>query len=136
MRRQAEVADGRDAGVDDALDAVGHGCAAFQLDGVAAGFGHEASGVADGGLDGGLVGHVGHVADHEGGGCAAADGLRVADHVVHGDRQGGVVAEHGHAQAVADQDHLDAGLLLQIGGGVVVAGQPGDRLALATFLKR
>ncbi len=49
--------------------------------------------------------------------------------------QGGVVAQHGHAEAIADEDHFDAGLLLQVGGGVVVAGEPGDGLALGDLVK-
>ena len=62
-------------------------------------------------------------------GAPAAHRRAVADHVVHRDRQGAVEAEHGHAQAVADQDHVDAGLLLQVGGRIVVAGQPGDEVS-------
>ena len=136
LRRQPQVSDGRDAGVDDASDAVGHGRSAFQLDGITARLGHEAPGAADGGFDAGLVGHVRHVTDQEGGRRAAPHGLRVADHVVHGDRQGRIVAQHGHAQAVADQDHFDARLFLQVGGRVIVTGEPGDRLALGDFLEQ
>lgn len=80
LGRQAEVADGRDTGADDAADLVGLLEAAFELDGFAAGFGHEhkAAGVADGGLDGGLVGFVGHIANQEGGRGAAASALELA----------------------------------------------------------
>ncbi len=47
-----------------------------------------------------------------------------------------LVPEHGHAEAVADQDHLDARLLLQVGGRIIVAGQPGDRLAVRRLLEQ
>ena len=47
-----------------------------------------------------------------------------------------VVAEHGHAEAIADEDHFDARLFLQIGGWIIVAGEPGDRLAFGDFLEQ
>lgn|GEM_PF-5412723 len=53
-----------------------------------------------------LVGHVGHIADQEDVGHAAAYSLCMADHIVHGDWQGAVVTQHGHAQAVTNQDHV------------------------------
>ena len=81
-------------------------------------------------LDRRLVAHVGHVADDQRGGRPAPHRRRVADHVVHRHRQGGVEAQHRHAQAVADEDHVDPGLLLEVGGRVVVAGQPRDRRAV------
>ena len=51
-----------------------------------------------------LIGHVRHIADQQAVGRASAHGGCVADHVIHLHRQGGIEAEHGHAQAVADQD--------------------------------
>ena len=130
LGREAEVAHDRDAGVDDGLDAGADLGAAFELDAVAGCLGHEAAGVEHGGLVGGLVAHVGHVADEPAVGGAAAHGGGVADHVVHRDRQGGVEAEHGHAEAVANEDDVDAGLLDQVGHGVVVAGDHGEGRAL------
>jgi hypothetical protein len=70
--------------------------------------------------------------NHEGGGRTTPDGL--ADHIVH--RRAGWIITSVVMPAVADQDHLDAGLFLQVGGGVVVAGQPGDRLAVGDFLEQ
>ena len=136
MRHQAKMADGWDAGVGDAFDPVRHRCAALQFDGVASGLGHEAARVSDGGFDARLVGHVGHVADEERGWRAASDGLRVTDHIVHRNGQCRIVAKHRHAEAVADQDHFDARLFLQIGGWIIVAGEPGDRLAFGDFIEQ
>ena len=78
----------------------------------------------------GLIAHVRHVAHDPGIGRAATNCRRVTDHVVHRHGQGLVVAEHGHAEAVADEDHVNARLILQIGGGIIVAGQPGDGLSV------
>jgi len=60
----------------------------------------------------------------------------VPDHVIHGDWQGAVVTQHGHAQAVTDQDHLDASLFLQVGSGEIITGQPGDGTTLGDFLEQ
>ena len=127
LRRQPQVADDRDARPGDAGDPIGHLGAALQLHRVAARLGHEAAGVADRGLDARLVAHVGHVAHHPGVGRTPAHRGRVADHVVHGDRQRAVEPQHRHAQAVPDQDHVHAGLVLEVRGRVVVARQPRDR---------
>ena len=134
LRGQPQVADDRDPGPRDAGDAVRHLGATLELDRVAARLGHEPAGVADRRLDAGLVAHVGHVAHDPRVGRAASHGRRVADHVVHRHRQRGVVAEHRHAQAVADEDHVDPGLVLEVGRRVVVAGQPGDRDPLGRLL--
>ena len=54
----------------------------------------------------GLVGHERHVADQIGALRPAPHGLAVVDHLVHGHRHGGVVAEHHHAERVADEDRV------------------------------
>ena len=118
------------------------GCDAIKLEGgaemvdrIAACFGHKTAGIANGRLHAGLVAHVRHVANHESRRRAAAHGRRMADHIVHGHRQRAIVTQHGHAQAVANEDHIQACLLLQIGRRIVVTGQPGDRLPVGHFLK-
>jgi len=57
------------------------------------------------------------------------------DHVIHGNGQGAIVAQHGHAQAIPDENHVYASLLLHIGCWVVVAGQPGDGLSFGSFFE-
>ena len=49
---------------------------------------------------------------------------------------GAVVPEHGHAQTVADQNHINASLLLKVGDRVIVASQPGDRFTGGDFLEQ
>ena len=58
---------------------------------------------------------------------------RVVQHLLHGDGQGVFVAQHHHAQRVADQDHVNAGFVHQPRAGVVVGGEAGDEF-LALFL--
>ncbi len=60
----------------------------------------------------------------------------MADHIFHRDGQRAVVAEHGHAEAVADKDHIHACFFLQVGGGVVVASDPGDWLTYGSLVKK
>ena len=50
----------------------------FELDSIAAGFGHESSRVEDSRFGAGLVRHIRHVTYEECSGRTAADGLRVA----------------------------------------------------------
>ena len=73
-----------------------------------------------------MVAAVGHVDDEQGALDGAADGAGVVQHVVHGDAEGVWVAEDGHAEGVADEEDVDAGLVDQAGGGVVVGGEGGD----------
>ena len=47
-------------------------------------------------------------------------------HLVDGDRERVLVAEHGHGQRIADQGNIDAGLVDQARGRVVVGGEAGD----------
>src|SRR5216684_1263862 len=61
------------------------------------------------------------------------DGFGVVEHLVHSDRQSGWVAEHDHAQAVADEKDGDAGLVEDLRAQVVVRGEHGK--APAFFLE-
>ena len=122
----ADVAHDVDAGVDHAADGGSHVDAALQLDAVAQGLLGEAVGGLDGLLGAHVVGAEGHVADDEGVGSALDHGLDVVDHVVHGHGDGGVIAQHDHAQGVAHQDHVDTGTLLILGRQVIITGQVDD----------
>ena len=75
-----------------------------------------------------------HVADHQRRLQAAAHGLAEHDHLLHRDRLGAGIAEHDHRRRVADQDDVDAGLLGDLGRGVVVGGDHRDRFALGLHL--
>ena len=57
----------------------------------------------------------------------------MVQHLVGGDRERVVVAEHGLGQRVADQDDVDASLVDQARAGVVIGGQAGNGFA-AEFL--
>ena len=60
---------------------------------------------------------------------AAGDGAGVVEHLVESDGQGVLVAEDDHAERVADEDHVDAGLVEQARGGIVIRGERRDGLA-------
>ncbi len=61
-------------------------CTALDLDGLGSGFFDEAGGVAEGVLGAGVVAAEGHVDDEKGGADGAADGSRVVQHLVDGER--------------------------------------------------
>ena len=111
-----------DAGREDALDALEDFLAAFHLNGVGAGFLHDAYGGGEGLLGVALVGAEGHVDDHEGALDGADDGGGVDNHFVEGDGEGGFVALHDVGGGVADEDNVDFGALDERGHGVVVGG--------------
>ncbi len=64
---------------------------------------------------------------------ATRDRFGVVEHIVDGDRKGGRVAEHDHAQAVAHEKDGDAGLVEDLRAEVVVCRKHGK--ALAFFLE-
>ena len=73
------MSDGGDAGIYNGFDAGSHCNATFQLYGIAAGFCHKPAGVLYGQFIAGLVGHVGHIANHKGGRCASSNGAWLFD---------------------------------------------------------
>ena len=87
--------------------------------------------VRDGLLHRDVVRHEGHVADDVGTLHAAHDGLGVDEHLVHRDGHGVLVAQLDHAEAVADQDDVDARLVDDQALGVRVGGDHRDLLPLA-----
>ena len=90
----------------------------------------EAAGVLDRFCLRDAIAEEGHVAHDEGPLGAARHRPRVVQHLVDADAHGRVVAEHDHAQRVADQDERDAGLVHDAGRGVVVGRDGGEALAL------
>ena len=60
---------------------------------------------------------------------AALDAGGVVDHIVEGYRQGAVMTLQHHAEGIADEQHLDAGLTGGLGEGGIVGGQHGDLFA-------
>lgn len=128
---EADVADDGDFGAGELFYEGCAGCAAFDLDGFGSGFLDEADGVGDGGFGGGVIAAEGHVDDEEGVADCAADCAGVMEHLVHGDGEGGVVAEGDHGEGVADEDEVDACFVDESRGGVVVCGEGGDGLVRA-----
>lgn len=94
---------------------------------------YQPGGVHDGLLPRYVVAHPRHVAHHQGPGLGSGDRTDVAHHVVHRHVQGGVVAEHYHADRVTDEDDVHSrGVCAPSSRGVVgrhhhdPLGTPGD----------
>ena len=116
----------RNAGGGDGPDLGADPFAALQLHAVHAGLFHHSAGIGQGLLRGDLVTHKGHVQNHKGIPASPGHAAAIEDHLLQGYRQGVGIALHGHPQAVPHQDHVDARLVHQPGGGIVVAGELGD----------
>jgi hypothetical protein len=113
LGQHADVADEGDACLHDGFDLGDEGGAALELHGICTG-GDEAAGIVEG-LTGGVVAVRGQIAQDGGAGGATADGGDVVDHHVHGDAGGVWQAEDDHAEGVADEKEVGAGLIQQSG---------------------
>ena len=95
----------------------------FKLDGAAAGFLHQTSGVAEGLLRGDLIRHERHVRYHQGMLDGANHGLCVVDHVFQRHRNGGVMTLHNVANRVANEQHIHSGSVKDAGRDRIVRRQ-------------
>jgi len=77
-----------------------------------------------------VIAAVGHVRDEEGAARSTAHGAGVMEHFVDGDGQGIFVAEHDHAERIADEDDVHAGFVNQARGRIVVSREAGDFLGV------
>ena len=128
LRREPDVPGDRNLRIDHAPNHIHALLAAFHLDRLGAAFFHKAGSVVNRLVGVDLIRAIRHVGNQQSVLDAAAHGFDVMQHLVHGDRQRVLVAQHGHGQRVADQSNVDAGLVDQARGGVVVSGQAGDGL--------
>ena len=121
----------RDAVRGESANGLDHLGAAFDLDRVHARLFQKTRRIAEGVGRAGLVGAERHVADEERPRRAARDRRGVPNHVVHRHRHGRGITEHHHAERVADQDHVYAGLLDETRERGVVCRHHRDALAVA-----
>ena len=124
----------RDAGADEPAHELGVDRAALELDRVAAALLHQPAGVRHALLERRLVRHERHVADDVRAPRAAHDRAAVIRDLVERDRQRRVVALHDHAERVADEQDVGAGLVEQPRERRVVGGEHGDLLAALLHL--
>ena len=117
----------RDLGVEDRVHRVEALAPALELHGTGTGA-DQCGRVAHGLLTGHVVAHPGEVADDE---CLRADARDRGDmvrHVVDGDPQRVVVAEHDHRERVPDEDHVDPRFVDDARARRVVRGDHDERL--------
>ena len=134
LRRHADVSDDRNAGAGDRADAFGLIAAALELDRTGAALFDQANRGAQRVFVADLVGAEGHVGHDVRARRSARDGLRVVDHAFQRDRRRFVEAENDVADAIADENDVDAGALDELAERRVVRGRDRkERLALAAF---
>ncbi len=114
-------------------DQVKAACSAFDLDCLGAGFFNETCRVGYPFRSRHLVGPEGHVGDHHRVFDRPPYGAGVQQHLVHGDGECVVIAHDHHGQGISHQDEVDARLVHQPCGGVVVRGE-GDDGSPVSFL--
>ena len=134
LRREAEMADDGNLGVDEGADQFD--ARALDLDGFRAGLLDEANGVGNGIGDGAVIAAEGHVGDDERAAHGAAHSAGMVEHLVDGDGERVFVAENDHGERVANEDEVDAGLIGETRGGIVVGGERGDGLAPGASFRR
>jgi hypothetical protein len=134
LRRQTDVPHHRNLGARDARDRIRHRDATFEFHGLCAAVLHQPDRGAHGVFGRHLVGAERHVADDHRAPTGAGDEPRVVDHLVERHRQRGLVALHHIAEAVADQDQVDPGLVEDAREREVVGGQ--HRASLAALFAR
>lgn len=134
LRSESEVPHDGDAGIDESPSDIDDACAAFDFDGMSAGFLKDADTGFDAVIVGGLVASEGHIDDDEGIGATAHDALCVVDDVIDGDGQGCTASLHGISEAIADEDHIDAGEVDEFGKGGVIGGNHDDFLPINHFI--
>src|ERR1035441_6674463 len=67
---------------------------------------------------------------------AASYRARVVQHLPHGDGQSVFIAQHHHAERVADQDHVNAGVIQKPRTRIVVGGQTSDDFLTLFFFEK
>ncbi len=134
LRRESDVSDDGNLRVDDAADERNARGAALDLHRFGTAFLDEAHGVLQRLAAARVIGTEGHVGHQKRVAHGAAHGAGVVQHLIHGDRQSAVIAEHHLGERVSDQDQVHAGFIGKAGGGVIVGGEGDDGLvACASF---
>ena len=130
LRCHADMRDDRNACGRDGADLGADLFSALELDRARAGLLHDAACILHRLLDRDLIAHERHIDHNERVLAAAHDAAAVNDHLIDRYRKRVLVALHGHAEAVADQDHVDSRRVDQLRGRVVITGQLRDLLAV------
>jgi len=69
----------------------------------------------------GVIGAERHIDDEKGAMHGTADGAGVMQHLIHGDRQRAVIAEHHLGERIADEDEVHASFIGEARSGVIIA---------------
>ncbi len=122
LRRKAEMSHDGDARREDALDRLHDLRAALQLDGIGLGLLHDADGRVECDLRVALIGAEGQVDDHQCAVYGTHDRARMIDHHIQSYGECGLVTGHYVGSRVADQNHVYACGIDDLGHRIVVRG--------------
>ena len=106
---------------------------AFELDRIHAALLQKAARVSQGVGNGCLIRHKRHIAHQMCPRNAARHGAAVVQHFLHRYGKRVFVAQHDHAERVADQDAVYSGAIQGNGRRIIVGGQESNRLPMQLF---
>ena len=76
-------------------------------------------------INGGLIGHEGHVRNNQCIFCAAGHGFGMMQHILHGNCQRILITKADHTQRITDQNRVNASFINQLGCRIVVCREHG-----------
>ena len=118
----------------DGFDLWAHSCAAFQFYTVCMSFFHQTSCIHNCIIDRCLIRHKRHICQNKSIFCPSADRCCVGDHIFHRNRQCILIAKHGIAKGIPDQQDLNAGFIHEFSHGIIIAGEHCDLLTIIFLL--
>jgi len=128
LRGQADMPADDDPGVEDRLDPAEDALPPFELDPVDPGLLQEPPSVTDRLLIARLIAHERHVTEDERVRSPAPDRFAMDDALVHRHRDRPLIPVHTHPEGIPDEEHVHPRRLGELGGRIVVGGQPSDLL--------
>ena len=128
LRQQTQVPHDWNSGIGQRSHDSGERCAALDLHGFRAAVLHQPPCISNGIGDARVIGEEGQIGYDERPGCAVRDRAAMMNHHVQRDADRRVVAEHDHAEGVANQQNIDSGAIHNAGHGGVIRRQHGDLL--------
>src|SRR5579871_3000403 len=132
LRRESEMADDRNLGIGESFDKLD--TPSLDLDCLSASLFHKSHGICYSFRDCAMVAAERHVCDNQSASHGAAHSARMVQHLVYGNRERIIVAEHNHRERITYENDVDARLVDQPRRCIVICGESRNRLSLPLHL--